>query len=57
MTLFDLQEKYKNNAKGLSNEIASMSRSQMKEIIDSCGTPQGKVAMKRQWEKLTGDKY
>ena len=57
MTVFDLQKKYANNPKGLSSEIAKMSHEQVKEIIDSCGTPQGKAAFKKQWERLTGKKF
>lgn len=57
MTMRELQEKYKTNEAGLSKEIASMSHAQIKEVIDSCGVPQGKTAMKNLWEKLTGKKY
>lgn len=57
MTVFDLQQKYANNSKGLSDEIAKMSHAEIKAVIDSCGTPQGKQAMKHLWEKRTGNKY
>lgn len=57
MTVFDLQKKYADNPKGLSAEISKMSRAEIKQVIDSCGTPQGKSAMQKSWEKLTGKKY
>lgn len=57
MTIWDLQKKYASNKNGIAKEIASMSHAQIKEVIDSCGTPQGKEAMRKQWEKLTGKKY
>lgn len=57
MTVFDLQEKYKNDHKGLRDAIGKMSHEEITQIIDSCGTPQGKSAMKKSWEAITGKKY
>ena len=57
MTIFDLQEKYKNDHKGLRDAIGKMSHEEITQIIDSCGTPQGKSAMKKSWEAITGKKY
>ena len=57
MTIWDLQKKYADSPKGMADEVAKMSREQIKSVIDSCGTPQGKKAMKEQWERLTGKKY
>jgi len=54
MTIFDLQKK---SDKEMTAIISSMSHDEIKEVIDSCGTPQGKNAMKKSWEKLTGKKY
>lgn len=54
MTIWDLQEKSGEEIKTL---VSKMSKSEIKTVIDSCGTPQGKASMKRMWENLTGQKY
>lgn len=54
MTIFELQKK---SDAEITKILSSMSHDEIKEVIDSCGTPQGKSAMKKSWEKLTGKKY
>lgn len=54
MTIWDLQ---KLSIEESNKTLAKMSLSEVKTVIDSCGTPQGKSAVKKQWEKLTGKKY
>ena len=56
MTIWELQEKYP-KLEDSNKVLASMSLSEVKTLINSCGTPQGKLAIKKQWEKLTGKKY
>ena len=56
MTLQELLEKYPNKEDS-DRAIAQMTRAEMKEIIDSMGTPQGKAMAKQEWERLTGNKY
>lgn len=54
MELWDLQKMSGEEAK---SEISKMTREEIAEVIDSCGTPQGKNAVKNLWETLTGNKY
>lgn len=53
MTIWDLQKKSGEEVKAL---ISKMSKDEIKEVIDSCGTPQGKTAIKRIWEAVTKQK-
>ena len=54
MTFWDLQKKSGEEIKGL---VSKMSKAEVKAVIDSCGTAQGKAYIKRLWQKLTGEKY
>ena len=54
MTIWDLQ---KMDGQKIKETIEKMSKAEIKEVIDSCGTIQGKIAIKRNWENLTGKKY
>jgi hypothetical protein len=54
MTVWELQ---KMSGEQMKSTLSKMTRSEMKEVVDSCGTSQGKSAMKNLWEKLTGKKY
>lgn len=54
MTIWDLQEMSDEQAKAT---LSKMTKNDIKQVIDSCGTPQGKSAIKRSWEKLTGNRY
>ena len=56
MTADELLKKYPNKS-DCDKVIASMTRAEMKEVIDSMGTAQGKSAAKKDWERLTGNKY
>ena len=41
----------------MRDALSRMSKDEFKEIIDTCGIVQEKIAMKRLWESLTGQKY
>ena len=56
MNIWDLQERYPKH-EDREKVIAKMSLEEVKELISSCGTPQGKTAIKKQWERLTGERY
>ena len=56
MTLAQFQQKYPNPKDGYA-AVAKMSRDEIKQIIDSAGISQAKIAIKQNWEKLTGKKY
>lgn len=54
MTFWDLQKKSGEEIKAL---VSKMSKAEVKTVIDSCGTAQGKAYIKRLWQNLTGEKY
>lgn len=56
MTIDELIKKYPRKEDS-DKAISQMSREEMKQIIDSMGTPQGKSAAKKEWERLTGKKF
>ena len=56
MTLEELIKKYPRKEDS-DKAISQMSREEIKQIIDSMGTPQGKSRAKKEWERLSGKKY
>ena len=57
MTILELQQKYPGKEE-CAKFISTLSRKEMKEIIDSCeGVAQAQIALCQWWEQLTGKKY
>lgn len=57
MTILEYQELYKKDKDSAKKKFASLSKSELKSFLETCGTPQMKLAMKQSWERLSGNKY
>ena len=57
MTILEYQELYKKDKESAKKKFASLSKSELKSFLETCGTPQMKLAMKQSWERLSGNKY
>lgn len=53
MTIWEFQEKYKTK-EDKRKALSKMNEKEVQEIIDSCGTPQGKSAIKVMWLDVNG---